>query len=579
VDISSTAERFRLPGLTLAGELGRGAFGAVFRARHHTLSIDVAVKFIGEEMVEHLGVESVLREARLMARLDHPNLLRILDAGTVTGGIYLVLEFMNGGTCQPLSNLPPDQSTGVLKQLLSATQSLHAAKILHRDIKPANCLRRLEDGRIKLADLGLALDQESITDHWQLAGTVPFMAPELFSFPPEYSERSDLYALGMTAACLMLKNKPFPDGDPDELRKWARSGARPRVAEQRPDVPPCVSQMIDRMTEPEPERRPTSALEALQAILDTRSSLLSGRHSNHTAAKGEDTNGHKDAETVLFDETIGPWRLGPEVYRSLNWEGRLVTHAHTAKAARLMRLLPTGKLAAGGDFILSSAARGAELDHKSIVSVLDWGWHTERAYVVTDDHGKTLKLLAAEQARILESDALGFLWSIADALAWLHDKGIVYQLIDPGAIVVGSDAQTARLRWPVYCVDAGTPSIGEDGSGRQICNQKYAAPEVVDRSATHIHASVDVCGLGATFFYLLAGERRYTKAWKAKPGTMPDFEGIDVTARTAGLLRSMTSINPAQRPTSQEVVNRVEGIAAGLGITLPCRNAADPSKA
>jgi serine/threonine protein kinase len=86
------------------------------------------------------------------------------------------------------------------------------ARILHRDIKPANCLKRT-DARIKLADLGLAMDVAASGDEArETAGTIPFMAPELFDNPPRYTPASDLYALGMTLACFVLEAMPFPRG-------------------------------------------------------------------------------------------------------------------------------------------------------------------------------------------------------------------------------------------------------------------------------------------------------------------------------------------------------------------------------
>ena len=159
-DDRSTRPTLAVPGLLLGGLLGEGAFGAVYRARHEALEVDVAVKFVATGRLTDENARGVLREARLMARLDHPNLLRILDAGGVEGGVYLVLELMDGGSCQDLRRLPADQGVGVLREVLLGTQALHAAGILHRDIKPANFLRRNADGRIKLADLGLAVERD-----------------------------------------------------------------------------------------------------------------------------------------------------------------------------------------------------------------------------------------------------------------------------------------------------------------------------------------------------------------------------------------------------------------------------------
>lgn len=303
-------------GVRLGDRLGQGGFGTVYRGRHLALDVDVAIKLITGVDLDSGGIEYALKEARLMARLDHPNLLRIFDAGRSGTSIYFVLELMSGGSSKSLRSLPGDRALSVSRQLLSGLQALHDARILHRDIKPANCLLRAEDGRVKLADLGIAADLGTQTRPiLEAAGTIPFMAPELFESPPDFSERSDLYALGMTLACLTLEADPFPRGDFDALRSWVMSGTRPHLRSRRPDLPPALTALIDRMISPNPAVRTPSAGEALAALSGVTEMAPETKVSTRKAAMCASAPGSWASKStrlptgwVLWSRTPGPVR-------------------------------------------------------------------------------------------------------------------------------------------------------------------------------------------------------------------------------------------------------------------------------
>src|SRR5262249_39833636 len=160
-------------------------------------------------------------------------------------------------------------------------------------------------------------------------------------------------------------------------------------------------------------------------------------------------------ETSQQAARIGVWELGDRFFSSSNWLGYVVTHAHTGKAAQLMHLQPAGPIAQQSEFILAAAERASRLAHPHLVEVLDWGLNADRAYVVTARQGRMLQELVDIGRPLEEHIALPFMAAIADALTYLHGRGLVYQNVDPGATVIGNDARSAHLSWPVYCVPAG----------------------------------------------------------------------------------------------------------------------------
>jgi serine/threonine-protein kinase len=245
-----------------------------------------------------------------------------------------------------------------------------------------------------------------------------------------------------------------------------------------------------------------------------------------------------------------------------------VTHVHTGGAARLVRLKPTGPLADKSEFILAAAERASRFNHPNLVNVIDWGLFGGRVYVVLTAQGRTLKDLVDNGQPLEEHVAILFMAALADALAYLHGLGFVYQFVDPNSGLVGSDARSALLSWPLFCVPTGSASVGAGGESQRFLVQAYAAPEILSGVSTTIEPSVDLFGLGAAFCYLLAGKDAYFSA--RKEGRLPDLrtQPAPLTAPFAGLIARLTHSDPQQRPSALQIKEELCRIGRNLGIRV-----------
>jgi eukaryotic-like serine/threonine-protein kinase len=234
--------------------LGRGGMASVWLARDEVLERQVAVKLLSDVMAsdpEYLA--RFRREARVAARLSHPNLVRIFD---FAGGErpYLVMEYVPGGDlAEHLSRGEPVDVERLARGLLSAVAHIHAAGVLHRDIKPQNLLIS-PDGAARLTDFGIALpeDATALTRTGHLLGTARYIAPEVMTGEPA-SQRSDLYSCGVLLGdCLAA-------GSPLRLRaligrlRAANPGRRPRSATEG------LSWLVQHTAFPDPETEAAKA--------------------------------------------------------------------------------------------------------------------------------------------------------------------------------------------------------------------------------------------------------------------------------------------------------------------------------
>jgi len=217
--------------------IGEGGMGCVFRAVHTRLNRPVAIKVLRQDRVNSQeAVSRFSREMQLIAQLEHPNIVKALDAGEQDGLHYLVMEFLAGCDVGQLSKrlgpLPIADACQIIRLAATALQYAHDQKIIHRDIKPSNLLLT-PDGCVKLLDLGLAqfFDfsiEPSLSRADQAVGTLAYMAPEQLSRREEVTTRSDIFSLGVSLHELLTGQRPFE-----------RPGQSPLLAELssiRPDI-------------------------------------------------------------------------------------------------------------------------------------------------------------------------------------------------------------------------------------------------------------------------------------------------------------------------------------------------------
>ncbi|MBK7876854.1 MAG: serine/threonine protein kinase [Planctomycetes bacterium] len=227
--------------------VGRGGMGAVYRATHPRLARTVAIKLLRADLARSPDfAERFLREARALARLAHPSIVALHDAGEREGRLYLVMEHVDGANLRRLlrdGRLAPARALALARDLCCALEFAHAAGVIHRDLKPENVLVDAQ-GRVKLADFGLAKlpsdDAPALTGTGDAMGTPHYMAPEQLERPRAVDARADLYALGVVLYEMLTGVLPLGRYEPPSRR-----------AEVELDVDLVVERALAR----DPERR------------------------------------------------------------------------------------------------------------------------------------------------------------------------------------------------------------------------------------------------------------------------------------------------------------------------------------
>jgi hypothetical protein len=260
-------------------QIGKGAMGAVYLGHDPVSERKVALKtmalaqeFSGADLVEARA--RFLREAEMAGRLQHPDIVSILDAGELGGLAYIAMELVEGKDLSQYTSpdqlLPLDQLLGIVARVADALAYAHSRGVTHRDIKPANIMVDVATGVVKVMDFGVARVADATrTRTGVVLGTPTFMSPEQLSGQP-IDGRSDLYSLGVAMFQLLTGQLPYRNDSMAALMRAIGREPVPNVCEIRPDLPPALGDIVALALEKHPNTRYASGQQLaddLRAVL------------------------------------------------------------------------------------------------------------------------------------------------------------------------------------------------------------------------------------------------------------------------------------------------------------------------
>jgi serine/threonine protein kinase len=515
-----------VPGYELLEELGRGGMGVVFRARQLSLKRLVALKLIRDGALAGPQERARFRiEAEAAARVRHPNVVEIYDAGEHQGRPYFAMEFVEGGGLDKhLAGRPqpPAQAAELLRTLALAVHHAHAEKVVHRDLKPANVLLAsggrqppvgasetgdlrppLADLVPKIADFGLAkrLDSECTagTQDGAVLGTASYMAPEQAAGKTrEVGPAVDVYALGAILYECLTGRPPFQGDSWNQTVEQVLHEEPTPPTGLHPGVPRDLETICLKCLEKEPGRRYASAAE----LADDLGRFLEGK----PVAAVPLGERERLARLAARDgyEVVGEVGRGPRsaVYRALYGPLRQPVALKVFAAGVCTREEWEARLRRGAEL-------WAALAHPHVVPVQRAGWWDGAPYVAVEyvPHGSLAARLTGRPYPLRE--ALRLVEQLAEVVRYLHRQGVVHGNLKPSNVLLAADGipRVVDLRQTGGLSQGPLPEGDADPAGLG-----YLAPELARDPAPQPGPYTDVYGLGLILYELLAGRPAFTGA-------------------------------------------------------------------
>ncbi|MEN9749167.1 MAG: hypothetical protein RL149_245 [Actinomycetota bacterium] len=301
--------------------IARGGMATVYLAEDNRLDRKVALKVIHPHLANDPNFrEKFVREAKLAARLSHPNLVNVFDQSEDDDIVFLAMEYVSGITLRQalddFGSLTPSRALEVFEPIIAGLAAAHGAGILHRDIKPENVLLS-DDGRIKLSDFGLARPISAQTQTGGVVGTVAYLSPELVSRGTA-DARSDVYAAGIMLFELLTGTQPFKGEQAVQVAMQHATSEVPAPSSVKANVPELLDEIVLWATSKLPQDRPADAIELHKVLVRAKNELKNPKTSAQLTQQLRNTNALR-ATSILpsmdtdHDKTIALGEMGTPV--------------------------------------------------------------------------------------------------------------------------------------------------------------------------------------------------------------------------------------------------------------------------
>jgi serine/threonine protein kinase len=269
--------RFTIGKYKVLERLGAGGMGSVYLCEHKLMRRRVAVKVLPTQKADDpSSLERFYREARAVAALDHPNIVRAYDIDQDEKLHFLVMEYVDGSSLQDiikkLGPMDVTRAAHYMRQSALGLQHAHeSAGLVHRDIKPGNILVD-RTGVVKILDMGLARffhdEEDMLTKKYDenVLGTADYLAPEQALDSHGVDIRADIYSLGATFYFCLTGKTPFTEGTVAQKLIWHQTRQPKPIKQLRPEVPEALAALIERMMAKDPAQRPQSPKDVAEAV-------------------------------------------------------------------------------------------------------------------------------------------------------------------------------------------------------------------------------------------------------------------------------------------------------------------------
>jgi serine/threonine protein kinase/ABC-type branched-subunit amino acid transport system substrate-binding protein len=471
--------------------LGSGGFADVYLGKHHHLERQAAIKVLNMQLANMEEKASFKKEACIIARLDHKNIVRIYDYGFQDQTPYLVMEYSPNGTLRTRhpkgTRLPLEQIVQYLKQIAPALDYAHQQRVIHRDVKPENILLTAND-EVVLSDFGIAVVQpslDSLSTQGQ-AGTPVYMAPEQIDGHP--CAASDQYAVGVLVYEWLSGDHPF-HGSLSEIVGQHLFALPPSLCEKVPTISPKVDQVVRQALAKKPEERFASitefALELKQACTDIGKEPIGKEpelisppiHSTTTRFDPKAVNKSSSADHVISDSGL-PGKHGvPYAFLSFLRRRLKINKAWRIFLIFLLALVFITSTVAV--YIRQSPIQSPKCGPAGITSGECTGLSDGAFAFDTDRADGNLKMDAAKALKAGNIGAAQAYWKLAIAEDRTDAEAQIYQ---ENQLVKGSGSSyitfvvATSLTGDPYSMEIGRDTLQGADVAQQECNKKHTLP-------------------------------------------------------------------------------------------------------